>query len=1517
MKTYNTTQRLTFALAAACSSFTQMVFAVNLTISQSPLTVSQSATPLVMLNVSKDHQLYFKAFDDFSDLDGDGVPETTYKHSFDYYGYFDSYKCYTYNTSAGQFQPNNISTDKYCTAGSNLWSGNFLNWASMTRIDTIRKILYGGKRSTDSSTATVLERSYLPNDAHSFAKFYNGTDLTSLTPYTSSQVTNGITICNTTVSSTQLSENVTNAPLLRVAMGDYSLWAANERWQCRWLGEVANTSPQGNSNVTATSGLNAASNNPSSTSFGSSVATQFNARVQACASSSLVNLESCKNYNGTLKPIGLLQTYGDNDKIHFGLMTGSYGKNKSGGVLRKNLGTMTDEINVSSDGTFKSAPTAGGIVNTLDKLRTYGYRHDNGTYFGVTGSDNCTWGWNSFNNGDCSNWGNPQAEILLESLRYLAGKSASSAFNVDDSSRISGLTTATPSDPIPSDQWCAALNTIQFNASTTSYDGDELSGVTDIGATGMDTLTNTVGAGEITSGNSYFIGENGTDNNQLCTAKTITNLSDVRGTCPDAPRLSGSYHISGLGYYAHTNSIRSDRTGPQQTAKQLVTTYGVALSPRVPKVVVTVPGTSNQISILPACRNSSVGGNCTIVDFKIVSQTATSTHATGQFYVNWEDSEQGGDFDQDEWGVLNYDITSTQAIITTDVIAQSTPYAMGFGYVISGTNKDGFHAHSGINNFNYTDPTAVTGCNNCANTDAATSVTYSIGASSASSLQQPLFYAAKWGGFNDTDNNKKPNLTSEWDVITNTTGAQVSDGIPDRYFAATNPSQLATSLGNALADVIKTSGSSAAVATNSTRLDTNTVIYQAKFNSADWTGQLLAYLINADGSIASTASWDAGQRVTAQGMSNRSLFSYNPTGITGSGTSLTTKGISFLWANLNAAQQALLTQNQVNYLRGDQTNEQPSGTLRKRTGTDALMGDVINSDPWFISSSRNFGYDILPSTEGSSYLTFRSSTQFQARTPMVAIGGNDGMLHVFNANISGTGNGNEIFAYVPNSVMSNLSSFTSPTYLNSGQHKYFVDGSPIAGDAYFDADGNSVKEWRTVLVETLGAGGKGIFALDVTFLDPASATYATAETSFGANRVLWEINDQSAPVATDLTDDLTGSNKRYGFTNHLGSTLGQASIVRMANGSFAAVFGNGYNSVNQKAVLYIVDIKTGALIKSISTETGDTSNPNGLSTPITVDVNGDRIVDVIYAGDLKGNLWKFDVSSSTASQWDVAFKSGSTSTPLFVATDNSGTVQPITAKPQVGFHPPSSGTFGVLVYVGTGKYFETGDNVVPASPQIETFYGIKDLCVKRAGTSDTCSSTSPNATRSQLVQQSILAQGTGGNFSVRVTSYNDTTVNGDPSKKGWYMDLLTPPSTAASERVVVQALLRSGRIIFVTMTPDSAKCSFGGSSWLMELDALTGNRLNSSPFDLTGNGLINIEDMVKLIDTNNDHTVNASDALTSASGKQSTVGIIKSPGVIGAGTVEYKYTSGSSGSLESTTESATGGGGRISWRQLR
>ncbi len=1465
------------------------------TVAQTPLYLVQAVKPDVLLTMSNDHQLYYKAYDDYSDIDGDGTADTTYKNSVDYYGYFDSYKCYTYDTTNKRFTPSAITATKYCSGN---WSGNFLNWATMTRIDTVRKILYGGYRSTDTASLTVLERSFLPHDAHSFAKYYSGSDIPQLTPFSNTE----ITMCNTTASSssTAYSQNVTDPPLMRVAAGNFKLWAANERWQCRWR-EEQNTN---NSNDPALSGINAAYYNPYKTSGDSNGdginpdaigEKDYNVRVEVC-NSSYLGKENCKRYpNGNYKPVGLLQNYGDTGNINFGLMTGSYAKSKSGGVLRKKIGPITDEINVDTDGTLKATPAAGSIITTINKLRLYGYYYGDGTYNHASPGDNCNWGMNSFSNGQCSNWGNPQSEMFLEALRYLAGKNANSSFNCDDSTRISGLKTATWSDPLPpakaGDNWCTPLNIIDFNASTSSYDNDELSSASDIGITNLASETDKIGDAEGITGNSYFIGKNGTNNNGLCTAKTVSALSAATGTCPDAPRLDGSYAIAGLAGYARTNSIRTDLG----VNEQKVTTYGVALSPAVPKLELPVPGstTGQKVTILPACQDTwnsdaVTPGNCTIVDFKIVTPytlNGAGDTATGKVYVNWEDSEQGGDYDQDMWGTLEYTITNTQVTVVTDVHAQSTPYRMAFGYVIGGTKMDGFHAHSGINGYNYTDPYAgVAHCSNCLSGDAATSQSYLVDdgtAPLAQSLQQPLWYAAKWGGFKEdpkTANNVLDNPT-EWDAN--------SDGIPDRYFYATNPAQLEKSLSAAFLAVADTKSSYASVAANSVTLSTDTAIYQASFNSGNWTGTVLAKPLDANGNVATTPAWSAATAVDAANYdTGRTIFTYDP---------VSKQGKAFRWSSLTAAQQALMNIDPVtlatdtkgsarlNYIRGDVSQE-----LRNGTGTfrdrDSRLGDIVDSTPNYVAAVPGFNYpdDFINVSDTSSYYSaFRNTIQTMnsgtGRIPMLYVGANDGMLHGFRADT-----GAEVFAYVPNQAIATLPNLTNISY----SHKYYVNGEPTSGDAYGSFPGCAAAPspcWRTELVGGMAAGGKAIFAMDVT--DPSQISESNPTKS-----VLWEI-----------------SNTTTGFSD-LGYTFSRPSIVHMASGDWAVIFGNGYNAASGKAVLYIVNAVTGAQI--VSPIVLETSATNGLSTVAPVDKDGNGTVDYLYAGDLKGNVWKIDVSSSNKSQWGTAFKQGSTPKPLFVAKDSSGVVQPIMALTEVGKHKTGN---GFMIYFGTGKYFEDGDNdpAGPAGTQLQTFYGIWD---KDDGTY--------GFTRSDLLQQVVVAEfynqtytsfsGTYG-FDLRQTSNYQMNwrVSGatTPNYLGWYIDLIDPAHAFPGERVIDPAILDRGRIIFNTIIPSLKACDFGGTYWLMELDAESGAYLDPiPPWDLNGDGMFDSSDYIQSINT-------------PPGGKRNSTGtgMTRKPLIIQAGNKEYKYASGTkNATIEMTVESVSGGGkGRTSWRQLR
>ena len=1484
----------------------------------------------VMINMSNDHQLFYKAYDDWSDIDGKDGVDITYKHSIDYFGYFDNRKCYKYNNS--RFEPVGVTTDKYCdnVTGAD-WSGNFLNWATMTRIDTVRKILFGGKRSTDTGALTVLERAYLPGDAHSFAKYYqqaSAGEMGKLTPWSDSE----ITICNTTYSASGDSEDITAPPLIRVASGNFALWAANERFQCHWAGNGESErdihdSPNpntNNGNHTPTTGLSASADNPNWTTdrLGDG---DFNVRVKVC-DKDVIGTESCKKYpDGNFKPIGLLQEYGDNGQIHFGLITGSYAQNKSGGVLRKNVGSIADEINVDTDGTFKAVPGAGNIISNLSNITISGYEHSNGVY---NISDSCFWGLNSFANGNCSNWGNPQSEMYLESLRYFAGKTAN--FNTDDSSYVPGVVAATEwKDPLNNSNYCAPVSVIQFNASVTSYDDDELTtGAADLAGLGtVSTWTDKVGSGEAIAGEKFFVGSNGTDNSGVCTAKTLTNLSNAQGHCPEAPRLEGGFNIAGLAHYARTKSIRTDlKDVDNKTADIFVKTYGVSLSPAVPKIEVPIPGQTDKfVTILPACRNQSIAGNCAIVDFKVVQKHAETSVGSGtytaEFYVNWEDSEQGGDYDQDMAGLLSYSISSTSISVTTSVFAESTGYAMAFGYIISGTTQDGFHAHSGINGFNeFDDPTGVMTCRdagvNCNTGAAATTVAYTLGSGGAELLKDPLYYAAKWGGFDEEpeeskrpDGAAKPNGVPDQDYE----WKNPTTGLPKSYFFSRNPGELNSQLANVF-KAVATESSAASVVANSFSLQTSTRIYQARFNSSDWSGKLLSFPLDVATGTLKAAEWDAGVQIAKQ------KFDTERDWITWNGS----KGVAFTWDDNNTADNysddtTELSENQrkalnkdisgndddqgverLEFLRGDRSKEFANGGGFRNRSTP--LGDIVHSTPTIVGPP-SFRYrDIIPGTTSqfapAKYSEFRTKyanascfapdgtpiTSWTAgtgstpgsREPMIYFGANDGALHAVSAC-----SGKEHLAFVPNTVFPNLSELTSPSYA----HLFYVDGAPTVVDAYVKG------AWRTVLVGTLEAGGKGVFALDVT--DPNNFSESKA-----SDIVLWEKN-----------------NLDTGF-GELGYTYSQPAIIKAEGHGWVAVFGNGYHGQSGHAILYIVNLENGTVIKSINLNNVDATahgTGNGLSTVSPIDLDGDGDIDLIYAGDLNGNVWRFAAAPTTG------FSESGTSL-LFAAKNKDGVAQPITSRLAVGYHPTSA--IGRMVYFGTGKYYERKDQDPDEAVVYNTMYGIWDRDTGTAISSVT-TRTSAVLQKQEITTEQRSTFGTNSvnvrvvsNHSIKWIARDATTGDwgscGSDASCGWYLDL-----HQKGEKMVATPILRGGRLIFVTTIPSLVPCEAGGTGWLMELDPRTGGRLDFPVFDLNGDTVFNSNDQL-----------GSGDAAQSVSGKQSEVGILQPPAILAGiggpgdgsfGNKEGKYASGSKdGAIEITIENPGGAGaGRKSWVRIK
>jgi type IV pilus assembly protein PilY1 len=589
--------------------------------------------------------------------------------------------------------------------------------------------------------------------------------------------------------------------------------------------------------------------------------------------------------------------------------------------------------------------------------------------------------------------------------------------------------------------------------------------------------------------------------------------------------------------------------------------------------------------------------------------------------------------------------------------------------------------------------------------------------------------------------------------------------------------------------------------------------------------------------------------------------------------------VPFVWGSLDTTRQAELQPTdpaadlrgsaRLDWIRGDQSNEFPNGfDFRART---TLLGDIINSAPAYVGAP-TFRY---PDTlESAPYSAFR--TAHLNRQHMVYVGGNDGMLHAFYSdddNAAGTGVVEEQFAFVPGSVFKHLHNLPSTAY----SHRYYVDGSPVTGDAFTGG------AWRTMLVSGLNKGGQGVFALDVT--NPAALTESNATNVFR-----WEF--------TDAND------------RDMGYSFSRPSIVKLNDGSWAAVFGNGYNSTvtgggdvyastTGNAVLFIVDLWTGALLAKIDTGVGTAASgaaarPNGLSTPVLIDSDGDSDVDYAYAGDLLGNLWKFNLTSTSSGSWAVANAGAALFTAQYGTSPTTLIRQPITSRPNVSRGPRGQ---GFTIVFGTGKYIETGDNVVgTAAANRQSFYGIHD-----PNTGLASDIILPGTTgRDNLHQQTIT-----GEVTVTALGTLRTTSNTVPpaTARGWYIDFVRPsPLAFQGEMQVTDSLIRNGRVVFTTLVPNTDPCEFGGESWLMEMNLFTGQRPDRTPFDL-----------------NNDKIFNDDQAGIPVTGVKTTVGITPKPAPLTdpESNCDYLIFPGTSGGTESRCrDPGPRGFGRQSWRQV-
>lgn len=637
-----------------------------------------------------------------------------------------------------------------------------------------------------------------------------------------------------------------------------------------------------------------------------------------------------------------------------------------------------------------------------------------------------------------------------------------------------------------------------------------------------------------------------------------------------------------------------------------------------------------------------------------------------------------------------------------------------------------------------------------------------------------------------------------------------------QFLNAGNPQQLVTSLQNAISDIQDRTGTAAAVSFNSTSLQTNTKLISASFNSERWSGDLFAYNLDIANNALGTVAWRASTDLNSRTTASRNIVTYNGT-----------TGTEFVWANLTAAQKNDLRTNasgtleneangmaRLDYIRGHRGCEiGDSGTCSYTDSSsntfnskifrtrNSRLGDIVHSSPTYVGPPNTRYPNNIESTAYSTFVNANSS-----RAGMTYVGANDGMLHAFNDS------GVEVFSYIPNLLYSTSSGAGLHNLTDSGYvHRYYVDLTANVTDAFVDLNSSGTKQWKSILVGGLRGGGKGLFAIDVT--DPGA--FSTA--SGAAGKVLWEFTN-----------------------NNLGYTFSDIRIGKMNNGEWAAIFGNGYNNDplgDGKSKIFIVYLDGSNLASPITLETGagtiangdcdDTgSDCNGMSTPAIVDLNGDGTIDRIYAGDLHGKMWAFDVSSSTTSNWGSVYGTGPSYTPLFTAcsgaTCTTANRQPITTKPSVARHPFKRDLAtqpNLMVFFGTGQYLTSTDNTSTAT---QTFYGVWD-----AGTG--------NLNRGSLVAQTLTDTATNGT-AVRTVSDNAVDY---ATKKGWRIDLPT-----SKERSVTNSTAFGQLVFFNTMIPSSSACSAGGDGWLMAVDMINGGEPSFQPIDINGDGYFNTNDMV-------------------------------------------------------------------------
>lgn len=358
-------------------------------------------------------------------------------------------------------------------------------------------------------------------------------------------------------------------------------------------------------------------------------------------------------------------------------------------------------------------------------------------------------------------------------------------------------------------------------------------------------------------------------------------------------------------------------------------------------------------------------------------------------------------------------------------------------------------------------------------------------------------------------------------------------------------------------------------------------------------------------------------------------------------------------------------------------------------------------------------------------------------SPIVAVGeylatsANDGMVHIFKQSGGDKRSYNLKLSYIPgtmprkdiqnteSTLAKELRAFAEKSYVGD---RYGVDGGFVLRQVELSG------KKHVFMFGAMGFGGRGAYALDLTKAENGNPT---------------------AVSLFDVKHDNNGKNSNNSV--QLGYTVGTPQIGKTHNGKYAAFLASGYatktiDSTDNKTALYVYDLESsGTLIKKIDVPGGK----GGLSSPTLVDKDLDGIVDIAYAGDRGGNMYRFDLSGNNPNSWTVR--------PIFEGT------KPITSAPAISQLKDKR-----VVIFGTGSDLSEDD---VDNKDIQHVYGIFD--------NDTDTGTAQDGQGKGLLEQVLSEE----NKTLFLTDYKRSNGSGS---KGWMVKLQPRQRVTVKPTVVLR-----------------------------------------------------------------------------------------------------------------------------------